>query len=119
MWGGRGIIFCGRHNFMTPNHFLVFKNVFIRWEKIKNRWLIFFNSAFKTRFFNIDIEAGEYLYLFVFISSFGLCSYGQYLYDLVRNQTSNKKTSNGGNQKRSTVHEESMSRERALNFDHW
>ena len=37
-------------------------------------------------------EIGENVYLFAFISSFGVCIYARDFFDIVRSQTSNKKS---------------------------
>ena len=55
------------------------------------------------------------IYLLFFISPFLVSIYVQYLFDVVRNQTLNKK--NIGYRKSKEVHEKNMPHECALNFD--
>ena len=67
--------------------------------KIQNGYLITSLSFLKNMVMRLKKKI-ENIYIFVFISSFGVFIYVQYFSDVVRNQTSNKKISTRCNQKK-------------------
>ena len=84
--------------------------------KIQNGYVITSLSFLKNMFMKLKRKI-ENIYIFVFISSFGVFIYVQYFSDVVRNQT--KKYLLDVIKWRSKDYEKNMSREQALHFDQW
>ena len=58
-----------------------------KWEKLKIVDMEFLTSIKKQDFLASTSNTDENIFLFVFISSFGVWVYVQYFFDVVRNQT--------------------------------
>ena len=97
--------------------------MFVKLRKTKNCWSGIFNPGLKkkTDSSTLTSETSEkiislHLSLVFFL---GVCIYVGYFFDVVRNQTSNKKYPLELMKSRLKVYEKFMSRKRALNFDQW
>ena len=96
-------------------------------NNVLRRKLLIINFEFcikKAGLFNISlwdkwiyIYIYIYIYIFVFNSSFEVCNYAQWFFDVARNETSNIKYILELIKRRPKVHEKNISREWALNFD--